>query len=227
MRLDPSPAARLAAGVLGALSAMLARTPVAFGSVLLLVALGSITTRVSWVEILRSWWRMSLVLGLAFVGGAAGVGSQGTTLPIFGVVVTHRGLINGVLSATRIALALASARTFLLMREPGAIAQAVDWWLTPLRRVGVSTRPIGEMLGLTIELLPTLAREVGASVRSSVLRPCELGPALADVVRRVIEAEASRQRGTPRAQSRTHSRRTGVVVIILGAAALATALLRV
>jgi energy-coupling factor transporter transmembrane protein EcfT len=224
VRLEPSPRARLAAGVCGVLAAMTARSFVAYTLVLLLVGWGSVTTRTSVRDVARAWWRMWLLLAIAFVGGAAAAGPRGVVLPVVGLVFTGRGTIRGSLCALRLALALASVRVFLLMDEPGAVARAVEWWLAPLRRVGVRARRIGEALGLMIELLPTLAHEVRTALPKTALRPRELGPALAEIVRRSTEAQLERGVAPSRVTDDGFLPQASVAVVALAVLSLAASL---
>jgi energy-coupling factor transporter transmembrane protein EcfT len=224
VRLEPSPRARLAAGVCGALAAMTARSPVAFALIVVLVGWGSATTRTSIRDVVGLWSRMWLLLGVAFVGGAAGEGSQGAVLPFLGLVVTGRGLVSGTICALRLALALASVRVFLLMDEPGSVARAVEWWLGPLRRAGVRTQHVGEALGLMIELLPSMGREVRVALRRAARRPRELGPALADIVRRSTEAQLERGGSSSADTDLRFSPHLGVALAVLAAVSLAASL---
>ncbi len=224
MRLEPSPRARLAAGVCGAVAAMTARSPAAFTLVLVLVGWGSAITRSPLRDVTGLWARMWLLLGAAFVGGAAGEGSQGVVVPVLGLVVTSRGLLRGTLCAVRLALALASVRVFLSMDEPGSVARAVEWWLGPLGRAGVNTRRVGEACGLVVRLLPTVARDVGEALRAAALRPRELGPALAEIVRRSTEEELQRQGYVPPVATGRFSPQAGVSAVALAALSVVASL---
>lgn len=227
MRLEPSPRARLAAGVCGAVAAMTARSPAALTFVLVLIGSGTVVTRTPPHDVARLWWRMLLLLGVAFVGGAAGDGSRGLVLPFFGVIVTSRGLLNGVMCAMRLALAMASVRVFLLLNDAGSVAKAVEWWLRPLRRFGADPHRIGQGFGLMIEVLPTLGREAGAAVRQAALRPRALGPALAEIVRQTTETQLTREALSLSGSAGPYSRQAGLAVVALGALSVAASLLGV
>lgn len=224
MQLEPYPHARLAAGACGAVAAMGARSLPGLVPVGILVAAGAVVTATPWSAFARLWWRFSLLLGIAFVGGAAGAGPDGTTIPLVGVVVTGRGVTRGLFLAARVAMAAASVRALLWMTDPQAVRRAVTWWLSPLKLLGVDSERAGEALGLTMAVLPCMSRELWSSLRRAGLRPARWADAVAEVVKRTTEEGLGLRQDQGQGPLPAYSRRASVLVAGLGVVALIAAI---
>jgi hypothetical protein len=220
VRAEPSPPARFAAGACGVVAALAAQAPGGFLSAGALICTGLLLTGTSLVSLIRLWWRLFFLLGIAFVGGAAGVDGSGMTLPVLGVVVSTHGVARGIIGLARVALAVAAARVYVWMEEPGAVAEGVSWWVSPLRGLGVDPDRVGEALALTMAYLPPIARRIWTGPRWLLLRPAAFGRVMAEAVA-TCEATSEESIGRKPSAPHPYSRWAGTLVVALGVMVLA------
>ncbi len=220
VRAEPSPPARFAAGACGVVAALAAQALGGFLSAGALICTGLLLTGTSSLSLIRLWWRLSLLLGIAFVGGAAGVDGSGMVLPVLGITVSAHGAARGVIALVRVALAVAAARVYVWMEEPAAVAEGVSWWVSPLRWLGVDPRRVGEAVALTMAYLPPIAQRIRAQPKWLLLRPASFGRVVSEAVA-ACEETSDQSIGWEAPAPRPYSLWAGTLVIVLGVMALA------
>jgi len=81
------------------------------------------------------------------------------TIPYLGIKVTLPGLITGIIYSLRLAILILSAALLTLTTSPMELTDALDRFLKPLQKIGVSTHEFTMMITLSLRFIPTLLLE--------------------------------------------------------------------
>ncbi len=95
-------------------------------------------------------------------------------LPLGPIVVTRKSAQLGLNSATLLFTLIHSANLLLLTTSPEALVWAIDWWLTPLGRLGLPVERLGFILLLALRFLPLVQEEFQNLLRSLATRAVNL-----------------------------------------------------
>lgn len=92
------------------------------------------------------------------------------TLPVFNAPVTKPGLLNGSIYSFRLGFLILLAAMLTLTTSPMEITDALDRFLKPLQRLGISTHEFTMMITLSLRFIPTLLFEADRLQKAQVSR---------------------------------------------------------
>lgn len=109
----------------------------------------------------------ALTLGLYALPGRlflrTGLGRLWLLWPFVALIAVYHVIIgdavNGLVIVLRMITAVALANLVTMTTRLSDMMAVVDWLMTPLRRVGIDTRPIALAMALVIRFTPELARK--------------------------------------------------------------------
>lgn len=104
--------------------------------------------------------------------------TDGTPLPPFGdgpVTVTREGLLQGTLVAWQFALLLAGGALLTMSTSPTELVMGLEWFLRPLRVIGIRSHEIALMVSLALRFVPTLLEEMHRVQEAQMARGAVLG----------------------------------------------------
>lgn len=99
--------------------------------------------------------------------------TKGQTLfhvPLIGISLSQEGLYQGFFYCIRIALLVAFASLLTLSTSPMSIADAIERFLKPFRRLGVPAHEIALMMTISIRFIPILIDEAERIKKAQVSR---------------------------------------------------------
>lgn len=149
------PAARLGAGVLAAVSALLVPAP---ALPVLAAALGWSLWRAGWqpaaaLRGLRGWAPLLVIVLAAHTLSAADIAPVGRPSWV--------GLARGLLALGRLALLVAAGALTRRVLSLPDLSEALAWWLRPLRRSGKGRPHLDVLLSVAINSAPRTLAEAG------------------------------------------------------------------
>ena len=92
------------------------------------------------------------------------------TVPFIKVEVTKLGLINGLIYTFRLGILILLAAMLTLTTSPMEITDALDRFLKPLQKFGISTHEFTMMITLSLRFIPTLLFEADKLQKAQVSR---------------------------------------------------------
>lgn len=139
---------------------------------------------------------VGLAVGLALVGASPGYLWRGLrplvvlllltfVLQLFGYpgeplwrlgpfIITREGLETSAYFTGRLLLVLLSGAVLTLSTPPVVLTTAVEWLISPLRRLRVPTADIALMMTIALRFIPTLLRELDQLVKAQRARGADL-----------------------------------------------------
>ena len=116
----------------------------------------------------------------------SGEGTELFTLPIVGLKVTREGLHGGVVYATRLGEFVLIAALLTLTTSPIEITDALDRFLTPLKKLGLPTHEFTLMMTLSLRFIPTLISEADKLRKAQISRGASFEGNLIQRIKSVI-----------------------------------------
>ena len=92
------------------------------------------------------------------------------TVPIINILVTKSGLMNGLVYSFRLGILILLAAILTLTTSPMEITDALDRFLKPLQKLGISSHEFTMMITLSLRFIPTLLFEADKLQKAQVSR---------------------------------------------------------
>jgi energy-coupling factor transport system permease protein len=92
------------------------------------------------------------------------------TVPLIRAPVTKPGLMNGLIYSFRLGILILLAAMLTLTTSPMEITDALDRFLKPLQKLGISTHEFTMMITLSLRFIPTLLFEADKLQKAQVSR---------------------------------------------------------
>lgn len=92
------------------------------------------------------------------------------TIPFLGTQVTKFGLINGFIYSFRLGILILIAAILTLTTSPMELTDALDRFLKPLQKLGISTHEFTMMITLSLRFIPTLLFEADKLQKAQISR---------------------------------------------------------
>jgi len=108
------------------------------------------------------------------------------TIPYLGVKVTKPGLINGSIYSFRLGILILLAAILTLTTSPMELTDALDRFLKPLQKFGISTHEFTMMITLSLRFIPTLLFEADKLQKAQLSRGATFKGNLIQRVKSVI-----------------------------------------
>jgi len=91
-------------------------------------------------------------------------------IPYLGAKITKFGLINGIVYSLRLGIVILLATMLTLTTSPMELTDALDRFLKPLQKLGISTHEFTMMITLSLRFIPTLLFEADKLQKAQVSR---------------------------------------------------------
>ena len=169
-RLDPRTKVLiiLAAMMLFVLTQSLAKLSIALISVFLIIRV----SKIPFLVVIRNL-RPFLWLFLLTIIFHLFLTKQGNTLiiiPYLGTEITTFGLTNGLIYTFRLGILILIAAVLTLTTSPMELTDALDRFLKPLQKLGISTHEFTMMITLSLRFIPTLLFEADKLQKAQISR---------------------------------------------------------
>lgn len=92
------------------------------------------------------------------------------SIPLINAPVTKPGLMNGLIYSVRLGILILLAAMLTLTTSPMEITDALDRFLKPLQKLGISTHEFTMMITLSLRFIPTLLFEADKLQKAQVSR---------------------------------------------------------
>lgn len=92
------------------------------------------------------------------------------TIPYIRIDITRHGLINGFIYSFRLAILILLAALLTLTTSPMELTDALDRFLKPLQKLGLSTHEFTMMITLSLRFIPTLIFEADKLQKAQISR---------------------------------------------------------
>lgn len=134
----------------------------------IIIVLSKIPPRLVFSNLRPFFWL--LILTLFFQVLLTRSGQLLITLPLIKMNITDAGLKNGLIYSLRLSILILFAALLTLTTSPMEITDALDRFLKPLRRFGVSTHELTLMMTLSLRFIPTLLTEADKLQKAQMSR---------------------------------------------------------
>jgi len=84
--------------------------------------------------------------------------TPGTPIPL--PLATYEGLYQGVLLTWRFVFLILSAAILTMTTTPSDLMSGIEWFLRPLRPLGISSHDVAVMVSMVLRFVPTLLQEL-------------------------------------------------------------------